>query len=103
MNTLFFMGDTNIDRDNEDQNLLEAGFIDLWKTLKPDDVGYTMNPDINHYAESRRSRLDRIYYRSRAFKPTGVRLLGDKEILLQQKKIFPSDHFGLEGIFKIAL
>jgi len=100
-----FMGDTNIDRDNEDHILLESGFIDTWKTLKAGDNGYTMNPDVNHYAESRRSRLDRIYYRSNALKPVGVRLLGDKEIITPKdnKKIFPSDHFGLEGIFKITL
>jgi len=99
------MGDTNIDRDNEDHILLESGFIDTWKTLKAGENGYTMNPDVNHYAESRRSRLDRIYYRSNALKPVGVRLLGDKEIITPKdnKKIFPSDHFGLEGIFKITL
>jgi len=98
-----FMGDTNIDRENEDVPLLESGFVDLWKYLKPTDVGYTMNPDINHYAESRRSRLDRIYFRSGSFQPVGVRLIGDNEVTTpQHKKIFPSDHFGLEGKFNIV-
>jgi len=98
------MGDFNFG-DGEEPDKVEWGdFKDIWKMLKPQDVGYTFDPITNILAKlnsvsGKRRRLDRILLKSEKFKPKNIKMFGtDKtEIIVKGKKLEShcSDHFGL--------
>jgi hypothetical protein len=45
-------------------------------------------------------RLDRILFRSKAWTPVSVEILGSRPISKRHGDIFPSDHFGLLAVFR---
>ncbi len=97
-----FLGDFNFgDAEKPDTAHLSPTFQDVWKTLFPDDPGYTWN--IEKSGIARRSsfpaeksrRLDRILVRFKKWKAESAAILGDKPVVEGQDDVFPSDHFGL--------
>lgn len=91
------VGDLNAKpTDKAMEPLKDAGYIDLWSRLYPEDNGYTESTG------NLEKRIDYMWASSQeiADKAKSIELLGDqyREIELpggQDKKIYPSDHLGL--------
>jgi len=75
-------------------------YVDIWKILHVEDVGYTFDSEINAnlHGEYEQMRYDRVVLKSAKnyWKPSLVTLIGDKPIgNAGNVDIFASDHFGL--------
>jgi len=100
------MGDFNFCSSNLDENLnIDGRYDDLWEELRPKEIGYTLNSEINNMltlnlSTSIQARYDRILFRQDKtnWKCIDIKLLGDKPIPDLDVGVFPSDHFGLLAI-----
>jgi poly(A) polymerase len=104
------VGDFNT-RDNEQDEIIEYGnFIDLWKKIHPDRAGYTFDPDVNSLAmlmslTGKPGRLDRILWcpdLESQYQPQAIDLFGCQGFMSNGTQLYPSDHFGVCGVFKIS-
>eukprot|EP01125_Pyxidicula_operculata_P010883 TRINITY_DN3575_c0_g1_i1.p1 TRINITY_DN3575_c0_g1~~TRINITY_DN3575_c0_g1_i1.p1 ORF type:complete len:937 (-),score=135.71 TRINITY_DN3575_c0_g1_i1:130-2940(-) len=105
------IGDFNVsDGDHEESILFRQDFIDVWKTLLPNEPGYTYDTERNSFlktftSESKRKRLDRILLRSIKgnIVPKQVKIIGDHRINgeTESVELFLSDHFGLRAEFTL--
>jgi len=102
------MGDFNFGDDDESEtSRLEAGYADLWLSLRPDEPGFTW--DIDRSGMARRGsfpgepsrRLDRILLKSALWEPAQIHIIGDRPVA-EGATVFPSDHFGLTGRIKVG-
>ena len=82
-----------------------TNFIDVWQKLRPDEAGYTFDPQINPLAklmslEGEAARLDRILLSSEngAWVAKYVNLFACKPVENTQNTIYPSDHFGIRAV-----
>lgn len=106
----FIVGDFNTRGDEQDEIINHGNFIDLWKKLYPEQAGYTFDPPTNPLAmlmslEGKPSRLDRILWCSdieKYYQPKLMYLFGCKSFISNDKQLYPSDHFGVCGVFKIS-
>lgn len=97
-------GDFNLVDDEHAEDFLKYGFTDIWKDLRPKEVGYTFNPEINPLAKlmslsGKPTRFDRIFLKSK----TGS-WLGEKIDMFASKpfaeSLFASDHFGVKATLR---
>lgn len=96
-------GDFNLVDSEHDQDLLEYGFHDIWKSLRPKDVGYTFNPEINPLAkimslQGRQARFDRVLLRSKTgnWQAQTIEMFANEPFDKAENR-FASDHFGLQA------
>jgi endonuclease/exonuclease/phosphatase family metal-dependent hydrolase len=119
------MGDLNFgDGEQPETSHLDAGYLDLWKALRPQDEGFTWDIDGNPLAQfgafagEPSRRLDRILVRSPQLRPSSIVVVGDGSVgervlshrdrkLIEPPErskpdageptiaVFPSDHYGL--------
>jgi len=81
----FLMGDFNMaPADTENALINENGYIDVWPSLNPTDIGNTFR----FYPR----RIDRMILKSKIIKPITMKIIGNVPI---RDNIYPSDHFGL--------
>jgi len=80
-------------------------FIDIWQQLRPDEAGYTFNPQLNPLAElmsleGEAARFDRILLSSEnsSWVAESIDLFACKAVENTEEKIFPSDHFGIRAV-----
>lgn len=85
--------------------------IDVWSKLRPNDAGFTEDNDTNIFrqglkpGQKRTTRYDQIYLKSRNLKMVDIEMIGTEEcgkIMKGDKEyiLYPSDHYGLFGVFK---
>lgn len=100
--TAIWLGDFNAAPDTPEDARIRAHFDDAWELLESA-PGYTRDTTRNamlaRIKNDRHQRIDRIFFRSRAFKPTAIRLLGTTPLDGSGGQVFPSDHFGLVADF----
>lgn len=106
------LGDLNADEGPLDGMLHAAGFVDLWRTLRPDEDGATFDPEVNALARiasrtGRARRLDRIMLRPGA--TGGTKALDVVRIGMRPTARDPegrpipvSDHFGLRARLRVS-
>jgi|GEM_PF-184633 len=104
---LVVTGDFNFgDGAPEEQTFAEAGFVDVWKALRPGEPGYTYDPARNALAAmttaaGQSQRFDHIMVRSSSGRlaPREVSLFGEEPLSGRPSPggdpLFVSDHFGL--------
>lgn len=96
-----FLGDFNFGDAEPEEKRIDSAYVDLWKSLKANDPGYTWNIETSDMARKgsfpgeKSRRLDRILLRTPLWKAKGIRIIGDQPIPPGKKDLFPSDHFGL--------
>lgn len=96
-------GDFNFE---EDEKVDLPGFKDIWVELHPEDKGYTFNPQLNTIAKVVSTteipkRFDRILLRSKNMISDKIQLCFTESFEGDNKKLHPSDHFGLECVIKL--
>ncbi len=94
-------GDFNFAKEEEAKPLLEAGFVDTWTQLRPNEAGVTYDPDNNELARQssltgRQSRLDRIYLRGGLLTPQSIEIVATEPVADVAPLLFLSDHYGLK-------
>ncbi len=101
----FIVGDFN-DRNNQLSNILE-NWRDLWLELRPQDKGYTYDPNQNSLAalmsiKGQPARFDRILLRngSKYWQPESIDLFAIDPIEKTQKQLYLSDHFGVAAVLE---
>ncbi len=106
--TAIILGDFNFGDESETESgQFPEDVIDIWKLLKPGDRGYTWNMELNvlakrhAYPGETSRRLDRILFRSDLLVPVHAGLFGTSSIHAGSSIMYPSDHFGLFGIFAL--
>jgi len=96
-----FLGDFNFGDGEAEEKRIDPGYLDLWKSLKPGDSGFTWNIEASGMAKKgsfpgeKSRRLDRILLRSTLWKAKSIQIIGDQPVNPGKKDLFPSDHFGL--------
>jgi poly(A) polymerase len=104
------VGDFNT-RGNEQAEIINYGnFSDLWEKLHPDLAGYTIDPATNLLSmlmslEGEPARFDRILWCPESgshYQPLSIDLFGCKSFGTNDELLYPSDHFGVCGVFKIS-
>ena len=101
------VGDFNT-RDNSLEEILTgSNFIDIWQELRPDEAGYTYNPQLNPLAElmslqGEAARFDRILLCSQNsnWVAESVNLFACEPVENIENNVFPSDHFGIRAVIK---
>jgi len=100
-----FLGDMNFgDGEQPEIDHLKPGYFDTWRTLNPDDPGYTWNIEKSDMAKTGSfpneisRRIDRILVHSKILRPVDIKIIGDKPVD-KDSAIFPSDNFGLISTF----
>ncbi len=94
------VGDMNFDPAAAHESAaLDPSFVDVWPALRPDEPGYTVDGERNAMCvratrEQHRARIDRVFARSRRWRPQAIELVGTAPI--DRAGTFVSDHFGLE-------
>lgn len=101
---IFIIGDFNYGDKDINFDFDTLGFIDSWKEFYPKDPGYTFDPYNNVIAKvtsnkQQCNRLDKIVFKSKYFEIDSLEIRANKED--KEKKIYPSDHYALLGIYKI--
>lgn len=101
-------GDFNFGDEGPEAMTLPTEYRDFWTTLRKGEAGFTWDNERSDMArlsperfpgeESR--RLDWILMRSEKWQPSEVQLVGDAPIKPENKRLFPSDHFGVLGVAK---
>jgi poly(A) polymerase len=102
------LGDLNLHLKPETSIIYDNGFIDLWHEVRPQDVGYTWDPQVNSMIgkflifDNRRMRLDRICMSANS----QHLIIRDISIFANQPIksrwwLFPSDHYGLVSTFEV--
>jgi len=99
-----FMGDCNFCDSSPESEHVSPEYTDLWPKLHPRESGWTEDTDVNTMRaitrrDKKQVRFDRVFLRSRTWKPKEITILGTKPIdddsSSQLNKIFISDHFGV--------
>ncbi|MDY6902270.1 MAG: poly(A) polymerase [Cyanobacteriota bacterium] len=105
----FIVGDFNTKNNLADDVASISNFIDIWQELRPDETGYTFNPQVNPLAElmslaGEPARFDRILFNSQNgnWVAESVDLFACEAVEDTEEKIFPSDHFGIRAVFLSA-
>jgi tyrosyl-DNA phosphodiesterase 2 len=94
------LGDMNFEPDAPLENAaLDPSFVDVWPALRPDDPGFSVdsirNPmRLRVLGKETRKRIDRVFARTRRWRPEAIELLGTAPI--DDAETFVSDHFGLQ-------
>jgi endonuclease/exonuclease/phosphatase family metal-dependent hydrolase len=96
-----FAGDLNFGDGEPETAQLDSDFVDLWTLLHPETPGFTW--DIEHSEMARAGsfvgepsrRLDRAMLRSKVWVPKSIEIIGDTPVVPGDRRLFPSDHFGL--------
>ena len=90
-------------------SLGENRFIDVWQALRPNETGYTFDPQRNALAAlmsqtGTPSRLDKIWLRSeeKNWQPQSIKLFATSAIAETENTLYPSDHFGLKAVLEYA-
>lgn len=124
------MGDLNFaDGAEPETSRLDRRYLDVWRTLRPGDPGFTWNNEqnpiarIGAFAGEPSRRLDRILLRSSYWRPTSIAIVGNHSAGSRQLRyreramieprerqrpdageptieIFPSDHYGLIAVLE---
>ncbi|WP_225409143.1 poly(A) polymerase [Stigmatella hybrida] len=106
-------GDFNLGEDAaEAQVFTQEGFVDVWPLLRPEEPGFTFDPERNALATAmtvtgRRQRLDRVLVRSRSGRltPRAVSLFGETPLPPPEAPaggpLFTSDHFGVRCVLRL--
>jgi endonuclease/exonuclease/phosphatase family metal-dependent hydrolase len=103
------VGDFNIGREEEFNNVILPEYIDCWPHLNKDEDGFTFDPNKNNFASSVNSisngiRVDRVLMKSNSWNLSHISLFGSDpfEIVVEDKpiKINLSDHFGIFSKFE---
>lgn len=94
------VGDFNTPGDELDKLFQSEGFDDIWPRLNPNDPGLTYDPVTNDLAaqlsrSGNSSRYDRMWVRSKNWRPTQISKLGVQPVATPSGLLFISDHFGL--------
>jgi len=104
-----FLGDLNFgDGEEPETSHLPPQYRDLWAELHRGNPGFTWNIEESGMAKAGSfpgepsRRLDRVLYRSKHWRPTEIRVIGN-EPLTADRRLFPSDHFGLVGVLERVL
>lgn len=96
--TAIWLGDFNAAPASEEDLRIRASFRDTWEELVAA-PGYTRDTTRNamlaKVKDDRHQRIDRVFFKSKAFAPTSIRMLGTEPIAGTEGQVFPSDHFGL--------
>jgi tyrosyl-DNA phosphodiesterase 2 len=75
---------------------------DVWPALRPDDPGYSIDSERNVMrlaaSSPSRKRIDRVFARTRRWRPASIELIGTAPI--DAAGTFVSDHFGLEAVLR---
>jgi tyrosyl-DNA phosphodiesterase 2 len=92
------LGDFNM-RDAEDGRI-DAGFVDLWPALRPEEPGFTEDTTINlmrwdSKPKQRHVRFDRVLLKGERWTGVDIELLGTAPLSADLPRVFPSDHFGV--------
>jgi endonuclease/exonuclease/phosphatase family metal-dependent hydrolase len=105
----FLCGDFNFaDRDERERQLRKMGSMkDTWSLLHPAEDGFTFDTKRNLLTQSMvrayvRNRIDIVLWKddgSQSCVPKEMKLLGTEPIL-NNPKLFPSDHFGVYALFQ---
>jgi len=104
---VFLAGDFNFgDGEQPDTAHIGKSFHDAWREVFPNKPGFTW--DIKQSLMAKEGsfphepsrRLDRVLYRSATWSPVAVELLGTEPVSAKNRRIFPSDHFGLLAVFR---
>ena len=80
-------------------------FRDAWREVHPKLPGYTWDIEKSRMAREESfpgepsRRLDRVLFRSSHWTSTRAELLGTEPVSPKNKRLFPSDHFGLLVVF----
>jgi len=100
-----FLGDFNFgDGEKPDTDALDKNYVDLWTSLHPKEPGFTWNIEESDMAKAgcfkgeKSRRIDRVLLRSENYKPSAIKIVGDKPLKEGDKSLFASDHFGLVGV-----
>ena len=100
------VGDFN-DRNNQLTNILQ-NWRDLWLELRPDEKGYTFDPNQNTLAAltsqtNKPARFDRILLRKQAkyWLPESMDLLAVAPIANTGGQLYLSDHFGVAAVLEV--
>ena len=100
------VGDMNFQPgDPLETEAMDPGFVDVWPVLHPADPGYTVDGERNlmRYAAEAglsRKRIDRVFLRSRRWRPLSIELLGTAAIDAGGNHV--SDHFGLAVALEVT-
>ncbi len=101
----FIVGDFNSRGDEQEEELSQSGFVDVWTLLHPDDAGYTFDPERNPLAalmslSGEAARFDRILLRDEdgRFLPRSMELFACEPVPDTQGTLYPSDHFGIRAV-----
>lgn len=101
----FIVGDFNSRGDEQEEELSQSGFVDVWTVLHPDDAGYTFDPERNPLAalmslSGEAARFDRILQRGEEerFLPRSMELFACEPVTDTQGTLYPSDHFGIRAV-----
>ena len=102
------LGDFNFgDGEKPETEKIPATFLDIWQETNKGKPGFTWDIEKSEMAKKGSfpkegsRRIDRILFKSKLLKSKGSKIIGD-EPLDTKKELFPSDHFGLTGNFKIV-
>ena len=87
------MGDTNI-TDEDGKFNLPFPWIDCWKHKKPNEEGWTRDPENPNCPNVGRNRLDRKFFYSFEWSPKSIEIIGNEEDP-EFPGLRPSDHYGL--------
>ncbi len=93
------VGDMNFEPDAPLEHAArDPSFADVWPELRPDDPGFSVDSDRNPMrlrgpGDRTRKRIDRVFARTRRWRPAAIELLGTAPI--DGAATFVSDHFGL--------
>ena len=106
----FIVGDFNTRGNQQDEIINYGNFIDVWQKVSPDRDGYTFDPSTNSLAmlmslAGKPGRLDRILWcpdLATSYQSQSIALFGRKPFVSENIQLYPSDHFGVCGVFKIS-
>jgi tyrosyl-DNA phosphodiesterase 2 len=94
------LGDMNFEPDAPlEARALDRSFVDVWPLLRPAEPGFSVDSERNPMrlasrGGETRKRIDRVFARTRRWRPSSIELLGTDPI--DDAGTFISDHFGLE-------
>ncbi len=101
------VGDFNTRNNLHEEFSNISDFIDIWQKLRPNEAGYTFNPQLNTLAElmsleGEAARFDRILLHSQNsnWLADSVDLFACEPVENTDGKIFPSDHFGVKAVIR---
>jgi endonuclease/exonuclease/phosphatase family metal-dependent hydrolase len=77
----------------------DPSFVDVWPSLRPDEPGFSVDSQHNPMrmqvlGKETRKRIDRVFARTRRWRPSAIELLGT--VPIDGAGTFISDHFGLQ-------